>query len=209
MSTDLVMLICSKCSLRVRGMNRSDVPERGIVCRCGYRMLPGTIKADPGRRKPAPLPECSLRGDQLSIVDCQCAGKVSVYACTHADNTEGLAISHRGGGLRGLPEDSLPSCRQCPFNREQGGAGRVGDPPPSLLTMASTAITAGARFIAGRGRVVSRDDRAARMATCKDCPSLNGSQCVECGCLVAIKTWLPKEECPLKKWLKITPQKKD
>lgn len=193
MTTDKVMLICGKCSMRIRGMDAADVPERGIVCRCGNRMLPGELKVDPGRRKPRPLPECSLRGEQLSTVDCKCAGQVKVFACSHADNADGLALSYRPSQLRGLPEDSLPSCRNCPFNKQE-------PPKPTLLQMGMSAAVAGYRFVAGGGKVLPRDRREARLTICKGCPALNGSQCVDCGCFVAVKTWLPKEKCPRNKW---------
>lgn len=49
------MLICSRCSLQVRGISAADVPANGIVCRCGHRLLPKGLKIDPGpRRSPAP-----------------------------------------------------------------------------------------------------------------------------------------------------------
>lgn len=193
--TGKVMLICSACSMRVRGMNREDVPERGIVCRCGHRMLPGTIKDDPGRRRPTPLPECPLRGEQVSQVDCKCQGKVRVFACSHPQNSDGLAVSHRPAALQGKTEAILPNCRQCPFTQETA--------KPRLLQMGQSATSAAIGFLTSGGKILGRDERGARLATCNGCSSLKGPQCIECGCLVAIKTWLPKERCPLDKWPKL------
>lgn len=196
MTASQVMLVCGQCSLRIRGMQREDIPENGIVCRCGHRLFPAGLQADPGRRRPRPLPECSLRGEQLSDVACGCQGKVRVFACSHPDNVDGLALSSRPAALQGLPEGSLPSCRQCPFHRE---------PPevtaqPTLLQMGISATAAAFTFAASGGKLLSRKERDSRLATCKGCPALNGPQCTDCGCLVAVKSWLPAERCPRKKW---------
>lgn len=196
MTVDQVMLICGACSLRIRSMKREDVPENGIVCRCGNRLLPASLQVDPGRRRPRPLPECSLRGEQLSDVDCNCQGKVRVFACSHPDNADGLALSSRPAALQLLPEGSLPSCRQCLFNREPIEA----PAPPTLLQMASSATAAAFTFVTSGGKLMSRADRTARLAICQGCPALKGPQCTDCGCLVAIKTWLPAEKCPREKW---------
>jgi len=43
--------------------------------------------------------------------------------------------------------------------------------------------------------------RQARMAICRECPSLHGMHmCAECGCFMPAKTWLKDATCPLKKW---------
>ncbi len=205
-----LMLVCGRCSMRVRSLKRSDVPERGIVCgRCGHRLLPATLQVDRGRRG-VELPACELRGDQLSTVDCRCQGKVRVFGCAHGDNAEGLALSYRPSVLKGLPENSLPSCKQCPFQRLPAPAAeptvspetplyQPAAKPPGLLQMAGSALLAGIRFAAS-GKLLDRPARDARLAVCRKCPALNGPQCTECGCLVAVKTWLPAEECPQKLW---------
>lgn len=199
MTVAKVMLICSQCSMRIRELDPADVPERGIVCRCGHRLLPATLRPDPGRRRTNPLPECQYRGQQLSTVDCQCAGQVRVFGCSHVENHDGLALSHRTANLKSLPEDSLPSCRQCPFQREESAEANV-PAQPTLLQMARSATAAAFSFVTSGGKLLPRETRDARLATCRGCPALAGSQCTDCGCIVAIKAWLPAEKCPRRLW---------
>lgn len=195
MTTGKLMLICTRCSMRVHHLSPSDVPANGIVCgRCGHRMMPNEVKPDKARRLPAQLAPCELRGEQISLIDCGCSGgKVRVFTCSHADNTEGLALSYRPVEMKGLPEDTLASCRQCPFNREE-------PKPPTLLQMGISATAAAVGFVAGGGKTTTRETRESRLEVCGTCPAKNGNTCSDCGCLIAIKSWLPKEKCPRGKW---------
>ena len=48
----------------------------------------------------------------------------------------------------------------------------------------------------------SKEHRAARLNVCRDCSSLfkPTRTCRECGCFMALKTWLKDASCPLGKW---------
>jgi hypothetical protein len=49
---------------------------------------------------------------------------------------------------------------------------------------------------------VDKETRASRFDTCKGCDSLfkPTRTCKECGCFMALKTWLIDASCPLQKW---------
>ena len=73
---------------------------------------------------------------------------------------------------------------------------------PTFLEMAASAAKAAAQFAMSRGETVSTDAHDARIAVCNACPhfSPKHSRCNQCGCFLEIKTWLPKERCPIGKW---------
>lgn len=54
--TTTLILVCNRCSLRIRNLAAADIPPRGIVCRCGNRILPGEAKPDTRKRRP-PAPK--------------------------------------------------------------------------------------------------------------------------------------------------------
>lgn len=51
----------------------------------------------------------------------------------------------------------------------------------------------------------SKEIRDMRFRTCKACDHifLPTRTCKECGCFMALKTWLKDAECPLGKWSKV------
>lgn len=50
-TTEKLTLVCRVCSQKVRSLTASDVPERGIVCRCGTRLFADSLKK-PSRELP-------------------------------------------------------------------------------------------------------------------------------------------------------------
>lgn len=79
-----LMLICSQCSMQIRNLTTADVPERGIVCRCGHRLLPATLKIDSRPRIVTPIdgPGTELKQllTELGIVSlggCGCESKAA------------------------------------------------------------------------------------------------------------------------------------
>jgi hypothetical protein len=66
--------------------------------------------------------------------------------------------------------------------------------------MAQTFTTSAAQFVASGGKTVSREVREERYSICKMCPQYDGTRCVQCGCFIAAKTWMPHEKCPAGKW---------
>jgi RNA polymerase-binding transcription factor DksA len=48
----------------------------------------------------------------------------------------------------------------------------------------------------------TKEVRDERYAICKECPRLISitRTCKECGCFMALKTWLKDASCPLDKW---------
>lgn len=71
---------------------------------------------------------------------------------------------------------------------------------PSYWTMAQTATASAVQFVANGAKTVSREVREERLAICKMCPQYDGTRCIQCGCFIAAKTWVPHEKCPAGKW---------
>ena len=71
---------------------------------------------------------------------------------------------------------------------------------PSFLRMAVTATKAMAKFVGSGGKKVAPELRQARLQTCATCEHHTGVRCRLCGCFTNTKSWLPYEDCPLKKW---------
>lgn len=48
---------------------------------------------------------------------------------------------------------------------------------------------------------VSSEERKERLSQCKPCEKINFmGMCNECGCFMALKTWLADARCPIGKW---------
>lgn len=47
---------------------------------------------------------------------------------------------------------------------------------------------------------ISKDVRNARMSICKQCDRYSLGRCLECGCVMKLKTMLTNATCPLHKW---------
>jgi len=56
------------------------------------------------------------------------------------------------------------------------------------------------------GEKVSPEIREERYNTCLSCEHLfqPTQSCKKCGCFVRVKTWLPSQYCPIRKWEAIT-----
>jgi hypothetical protein len=71
---------------------------------------------------------------------------------------------------------------------------------PGVWTMAQTFTASASQFAASGGKTVSREVREERLAICKMCQQFDGTRCIQCGCFIAAKTWMPHEKCPAGKW---------
>lgn len=71
---------------------------------------------------------------------------------------------------------------------------------PGVWTMAQTFTSSAVQFAASGGKTVSRDVREQRLSICQTCPQYDGTRCIQCGCFIAAKTWVPHEKCPAGKW---------
>jgi hypothetical protein len=71
---------------------------------------------------------------------------------------------------------------------------------PGAWTMAQTFTASATQFVASGGKVVGRDVREQRLSICQTCPHYDGTRCIQCGCFIAAKTWVPHEKCPAGKW---------
>jgi hypothetical protein len=71
---------------------------------------------------------------------------------------------------------------------------------PGVWTMAQTFTASAAQFVASGGKTVTREVREERLSICKMCPQYDGTRCIQCGCFIAAKTWVPHEKCPAGKW---------
>jgi Family of unknown function (DUF6171) len=92
---------------------------------------------------------------------------------------------------------SVPSApaKQPPANQAANQAAY-----PSYWTMAQTVTASAVQFAASGGKTVSREVREERLSICKMCPQFDGTRCIQCGCFIAAKTWVPHEKCPAGKW---------
>jgi hypothetical protein len=88
-----------------------------------------------------------------------------------------------------------------------GGAGlaavqatTAAPPDPTVLKMAWRALKAAARFVGGGMQTVPAETRRLRLATCEACEHHTGTRCRLCGCFTGLKSHLPHESCPIKKW---------
>ena len=79
-------------------------------------------------------------------------------------------------------------------------APRHGSTGPGLLRMGFSAAKAMARFIGSGMKRVSPATYQQRQRTCATCEHHTGLRCKLCGCFTNMKAWLPREECPVKKW---------
>lgn len=48
--------------------------------------------------------------------------------------------------------------------------------------------------------IPDRETSKQRISTCRGCACYNYGACMECGCIVLVKTKLKDEKCPLGKW---------
>jgi len=76
---------------------------------------------------------------------------------------------------------------------------------PGMFSTITTGLFAAARAVKTsiemRGLpLVSEATQEARMNVCLTCPHRTDDRCSQCGCYVAKKTWVAKEECPLGFW---------
>jgi len=70
------------------------------------------------------------------------------------------------------------------------------------LSMLYSALRALYWFLTSGCEKLDQNTRNNRFKTCLKCDMLQCSmRCQLCGCWVRIKTWLPKESCPIKLWV--------
>lgn len=89
-----------------------------------------------------------------------------------------------------------------PANDSLGVPAAPGPAPagPGILRMALTAAKAVANYLGSGLATVPSETRERRLQVCGTCEFHTGVRCRVCGCLTAVKTWLPHEACPLDKW---------
>lgn len=77
---------------------------------------------------------------------------------------------------------------------------------PSMTQMAKNVLGSLGKTIksaaTGQGVKVAQETAEARLAICRGCPFFRHSdeRCSKCGCVMAIKTYLKAEKCPVGKW---------
>lgn len=77
---------------------------------------------------------------------------------------------------------------------------------PSLMEMAKSATEALAKWVGAGGRLAPQEERDHRRAACLACdqntnaPGISLGVCRACGCVLAFKTTLPGQVCPLNRW---------
>jgi hypothetical protein len=108
---------------------------------------------------------------------------------------EELDRYRRGGGQLAGPATFLGGAA---FGAVQTAT--PGPPDPTVLKMAWRALKAAARFVGTGMRMVPAETRRLRLATCDACEHHTGTRCRLCGCFTAVKSHLPHETCPIRKW---------
>ena len=71
---------------------------------------------------------------------------------------------------------------------------------PSWLRMGFSAAKSLAKFVGSGMKRVPHGVYQHRVRTCAACEQHTGLRCKLCGCFTGVKAWLPREECPAKKW---------
>lgn len=77
---------------------------------------------------------------------------------------------------------------------------------PSTLDMAKNLVSSISQnvksVVSGNDLKLSEAEANARLRICKGCEFFDQSysRCKKCGCLMAIKTYLKAEKCPIGKW---------
>ncbi len=117
----------------------------------------------------------------------------------------------RGSGAEVIAPPQPPAVKTAPQPAPQAVAQPTAAPPaaanapvatsyPGVWTMAQTFTASAAQFVANGAKTVSREVREERLSICKMCPQYDGTRCIQCGCFIAAKTWVPHEKCPAGKW---------
>jgi hypothetical protein len=77
-----------------------------------------------------------------------------------------------------------------------------GPSPPSVATMATSAIRAGAGFVASGFATVDRAEQERRLAICGACPDFDAGpgRCRLCSCYMGLKSRIAGAKCPIDKW---------
>jgi hypothetical protein len=83
----------------------------------------------------------------------------------------------------------IPANRDAPVTTE-----------PTLFQMAWNASASIAAFVADGMQFVDKETYAARLAVCDTCDQRSGTQCLNCGCMLALKAAGRAFACPLGKW---------
>ncbi len=71
-----------------------------------------------------------------------------------------------------------------------------------IATQSATAVRAIGRFVGSGFKIASPSDQAMRRIICNGCDRFDASQgrCLECSCIIGIKTRMASESCPLGLW---------
>ena len=51
-----------------------------------------------------------------------------------------------------------------------------------------------------KGNRLASEDAEKRRAICEDCEYQKGGRCLQCGCVLKVKTWLKASSCPVGRW---------
>ena len=105
--------------------------------------------------------------------------------------------------LQSDPNPTLPAL-PIPSNRTRG----CGCGSPSAAQQVATAAAAAGRWVANGFRIARQDTQESRRTVCNGCDRREQQydRCKECGCFISLKIRLPKERCPLSKWLEEEPE---
>jgi hypothetical protein len=95
----------------------------------------------------------------------------------------------------------MSGCSSCP-GKTQAPPVPEGHQTPGMLHQVSTAMTAAARFVLSGMKTLPMAEQQARMDVCSGCNWKRDDQCLACGCVLSIKSWLPGEFCPHGLWPK-------
>ncbi len=74
---------------------------------------------------------------------------------------------------------------------------------PSPLAMIRSVVSSVLRFAWSGLKMVSHDERQARLDVCHQCPNHDRGRCRSCGCFVSIKALMATEDCPKGWWPKL------
>lgn len=97
--------------------------------------------------------------------------------------------------------DKKQHCRKCwRYHTDERYRQKWDNYNPSLLKKITNFALASIKHVASGLSKLCDDEFNKRINICNNCEKKVGDNCLECGCILAIKARWATEDCPLKKW---------
>lgn len=125
----------------------------------------------------------------MSYCDC-CPHRDKGTPCPAIDSIEGRPAHPAYCGLCPNPE----------YRQVIENGGTAPSRPPSIVKQAVSFTGAAIKHVMSGLPQASPAQQASRLAICEGCDRKADDKCLECGCLLVVKTSWAEQRCPLDKW---------